>query len=257
MYTLMLVDDEPDVLEAIQKTVPWENYGILLTDICKNAAEALERMRADPPDLVVTDVKMPSIDGIEMIRRAKAAGVEAEFIVLSGFDEFEYAKSAMNLGVRYYLLKPCNEEELVDALLKAEEDRSRARQTRHIFETPKAEPHERQSDFVRIILDYMEEHLSDSSLTLRWVSNHLVFRNEDYVGKAFSAYTGKSFGTYLNEKRMERAKYLMRTLDGDRIYEIASAVGLGHDPRYFSKLFKKYTGLSPKAYRLLHKPPKP
>ena len=111
MYRLLLVDDEPDVLEAIRSLVPWETYHIELFGTAKNALEALQVMEKDPPDLVITDVKMPVVDGIEMIRRAKSMELDAEFIVLSGYDEFEFAKSAMSLGVRYYLLKPCGEKE--------------------------------------------------------------------------------------------------------------------------------------------------
>ena len=119
-YRLLLVDDERDILETISAAMPWEKYNIELIGLCDNAIEALERIQTDKPDLVVTDVKMPLVNGIELIFRARELGCHAEFIVLSGFDEFEFAQSAMSQGVRYYLLKPCSEEDLADALQKAE-----------------------------------------------------------------------------------------------------------------------------------------
>ena len=122
-YKLLLVDDERDVLEAISAAVPWEKYDIQLVGLCDNAIEALKQIQRETPDLVITDVKMPVVNGIELIFQARQQGCDAEFIVLSGFDEFEFAQSAMSQGVRYYLLKPCSEEELAGALLKAIKDR--------------------------------------------------------------------------------------------------------------------------------------
>lgn len=334
MYQLLLVDDEEDVLEAVRTAMPWEKYEIELVGVCRNALEALEFMEKTPPDIVVTDVKMPVINGIEMIRRARKQGVDAEFIVLSGFDEFEFAKSAMSFGVRYYLLKPCSEEELGEALEGAEEDcrrRRRAFQALYsreedvsqavyrleeglsqgpealsrclsremersgrnlvlmagiklllkqrgdlsrlselfnslyeirdsrefisvladFFQQAEGGKGEGKPNFVDEIVQYIDSHLDDSNLSLKWVSGHLVFRNEDYVGKAFSAHMGETFLSYVNRRRIERAKFLLSTLGEDKIYMVAEQIGFGHNPRYFSKLFRKYTGYSPREYLAL------
>ena len=87
-YKLLLVDDERDVLEAISAAVPWEKYDIQLVGLCDNAIEALKQIQRETPDLVITDVKMPVVNGIELIFQARQQGCDAEFIVLSGFDEF-------------------------------------------------------------------------------------------------------------------------------------------------------------------------
>src|SRR5699024_360629 len=91
-YKLLLVDDERDVLEAISAAVPWEKYDIQLVVLCDNAIEALKQIQRETPDLVITDVKMPVVNGIELIFQARQQGCDAEFIVLSGFDEFEFAQ---------------------------------------------------------------------------------------------------------------------------------------------------------------------
>ena len=241
MFQLLLVDDEKDVLGAMETAISWEKYGVQLAGICTNALEALEFMRKTPLDLVVTDVKMPVVSGIEMIRQAREMGISAEFIVLSGFDEFEYAQSAMSLGVRYYLLKPCSEEELGDALMRAQKDcvhRREAAQALHTRDENQKVGHSQEKEhFVDEIVDYINTHLDDDRLSLKWVSNNLVYRNEDYVGKAFSARMGEFFLSYLNRRRIEKAKELLDQPGENKMYTVADQIGLGHNPRYFSKLF--------------------
>lgn len=122
MLDLLLVDDEKSVLEAMANTIRWENYGVRLVGTCGNAIEALHFMETSHLDVIITDVKMPVVDGIEMIKRAKEMGIKAEFVILSGFSEFEFAQRAMSLGVRHYLLKPCGEKELGEALMKVQQD---------------------------------------------------------------------------------------------------------------------------------------
>lgn len=92
MLDLLLVDDEKSVLEAMANTIRWENYGVRLVGTCGNAIEALHFMETSHLDVIITDVKMPVVDGIEMIKRAKEMGIKAEFVILSGFSEFEFAR---------------------------------------------------------------------------------------------------------------------------------------------------------------------
>ena len=116
MYSLILVDDEMRVLEALRKIVPWEELNIRVIGLYDNAISALQTIIDERPDILVTDLMMPVMDGLELIARAKEMYPPIECLVLSGHEEFELARSAMACGVRGYLVKPCRKEELIESL---------------------------------------------------------------------------------------------------------------------------------------------
>ncbi len=118
MYRVMLVDDEDLEREGMAALVPWNEMGMELTDMAWNGIEALEKLKAGRPDIVITDIKMPVMDGLELIRRARELYPEMEFVILSGYGEFDYTSQAMEYGIRHYILKPCDEERLVETLRK-------------------------------------------------------------------------------------------------------------------------------------------
>ena len=165
MLDLLLVDDEKSVLEAMANTIRWENYGVRLVGTCGNAIEALHFMETSHLDVIITDVKMPVVDGIEMIKRAKEMGIKAEFVILSGFSEFEFAQRAMSLGVRHYLLKPCGEKELGEALMKVQQDCAERLKAIPSSNPETAAPQKKQH-FVEEIIEYVNQNLSDSRLNL-------------------------------------------------------------------------------------------
>lgn len=237
---VVLVDDERAVVESISKIVDWEAYGFQLTSACLNGFQALDAIRKDSPDIVITDIKMPVMNGIELIKRTREFNDQVVFIILSGYGEFELAKKAMKEGVREYLLKPCSEDEIIEALENSVREKS-------IPATEQEEAEEK--DFVEIILDYVEGHYAEEALNLKWIAKELVFLNEDYISKRFRQRTGSRFTVYLNEVRVRKAKeYLMSHADVSN-EKLASEAGFGNNPKYFEKVFKKYTGFTPKEYK--------
>ena len=106
MYRLVIADDEKTIRETIAHLIDWKSLDIEVVAVCKNGNEAYDAILDEYPDIVLTDIRMPGMSGLEMIRRLRDAGGAIECIILSGYGEFEYAKRAMELGVRYYLLKP-------------------------------------------------------------------------------------------------------------------------------------------------------
>ena len=106
----------------------------------------------------------------------------------------------------------------------------------------------RQKDFIDKTLQYIDQHLSDSNLSLKSIAKNYLFMNVDYVSKQFMKQTGIKFSAYLANARIEKAKQLLLESNGDSIYAIAEEVGFGNNPQYFSQIFKKSTGMTPTAY---------
>ena len=111
-YSVLLVDDEEDVIQVIMKKIDWESMGFQVSGYAHNGVEALEMAEECVPDVVLTDIKMPYMDGLAMSRKLKEQYPNIKIIIFSGFDEFEYAKEAIDIEVEQYLLKPVNAEEL-------------------------------------------------------------------------------------------------------------------------------------------------
>ena len=118
MYKLLLVDDEAIIREGIRTMVDWDALDIMLTASCANAFAALDSMTDDMPDILMTDVRMPGMSGLELTERALQLHPQLQTLILSGYSEFDYARQAMKWGVKEYLLKPCSREEMEDALTR-------------------------------------------------------------------------------------------------------------------------------------------
>lgn len=116
MLKVMLVDDEKLIIEGLKNIIDWEELGLEVVQTANNGQEAIEKFKESPVDIVVTDINMPKVTGIELLKGLKEINDDVKFVVLSGYDEFSYAKSAIELGVKSYILKPVNEEELESVL---------------------------------------------------------------------------------------------------------------------------------------------
>lgn len=122
MLKLIIVDDEKIIRETISTIIDWKAHGIELVRLCKNGLEAFNAIMDESPDIVMTDIKMPNMDGLQLIKNSAEMGLDIQFIILSGYGEFEYAKTAMQYGVKHYLLKPCNENQILDSIQKTSYD---------------------------------------------------------------------------------------------------------------------------------------
>lgn len=129
MYNVLLVDDEPIILEGISSIIDWGRHGTTLAGTARNGIEAARFIDEHEPDIVITDIRMPGMDGLQLIEKVKQERPGIAFILLSGFSEFEYARGAMRHGVAHYLVKPCNENAISSALeeIVRELDSQRAR----------------------------------------------------------------------------------------------------------------------------------
>lgn len=132
MFKVLLVDDERIILEGISQIVPWTSSGAELIGTARNGLEALTFMEEQQPDIIISDIKMPGMDGLQLVERVKELYPQIAFILLSGFSEFDYARTAMTYGVKHYLLKPCNETKITEALTEVIEE-LQSQLTQHQF----------------------------------------------------------------------------------------------------------------------------
>lgn len=271
VYRVLLVDDEPIVLQAIAALVPWSAHRTRLVGTADNGLAAYRKIAEDPPDIVICDIKMPGMDGLELMARVGQAFPDVVFAVLSGYEEFHLARRAMELGVRHYLLKPCNEDEigrvldaLVDGLdhrraqqarvmdLEAELARVKARLS-ELEATPSgAEDHAERAErqgLVERVVAYVQKHLADPCINLTHLARHQFFVSPDYLGRLFRERTGLRFSDFLTMMRIQRAQDLWRGNPDLTVAEVAERVGFADHTQYFSQVFKKYTGDTPSGFK--------
>lgn len=127
MIRLLIVDDEKIIRKTISEHIDWEQLGIEVIGTAKDGIEAYDMILDESPDIVMTDIKMPGFSGLELLQRIKKINKDAEFIILSGYNEFDFAREAMQHGVRHYLLKPCNEEQIIQSVKQVMEELAKKR----------------------------------------------------------------------------------------------------------------------------------
>lgn len=240
---LLIIDDEWTTFEIIKTTINWESLQII-PEYVDSVVEAVEIIQTDPPDIILTDIVMPDMTGLELVEWIKSNNYLCEIIVLSAYSKFEYAKKAIEMGILGYLLKPIQEKELEELLLKA---------VKNIHERKKSEIPPPLSDvidenFVFSIekaKQYIKNHYTEN-IKLEDISQYAAV-SKNYFCAVFKKKTGLTIWEYLTNIRMEKAKELILNFPLKN-YEIASKIGYD-DPAYFGRLFKRYTGFNPSEYK--------
>ena len=233
---MLIVDDEAFAREAVIESVDWGQYGLEVRGV-SSAAEALAFMCVHEVDILMTDIKMPQKDGLELIEEVHGKGLWPGIIVLSSFNEFDLVRNAMRLGAEDYLFKPSMmPRDILDAVLKVKDKRS----GKHEY-APGRGVQEVQKREMQKAVEYIGAHLGDKDLSLSMVSDH-VGMSKNYFSKIFKESMGENFVNYVTRLRMEYARELY--LGSDRkIYEIAEMVGYA-DWHYLYNLYRKTFGHS-------------
>lgn len=251
MLKLIIADDEPAIRNSISTLIDWDALSLELVGVCGSGPETLRAILNKRPDIVLTDIKMPGMSGLELIARVCEADLDTEFIILSGYADFDYAKQAIQYQVSNYLLKPCNENQIIEAVQKAAALIRRRKKIRELIPGQLLSPettHPGYKDCVQKILDYVDLHFADSSLSLKKIAAEVLYMNEDYLSKEFSKATGQKFTEYITTLRMTKAKALLSSDAFQTVTHVAEQVGFSHNPQYFVQLFKNTAGMTPRAY---------
>jgi two-component system response regulator YesN len=341
MYKLLLVDDEAIIRQGVIYSVNWERLDIQVSQ-ASNGLEAYEMISSYDYDIAIVDIKMPGLSGLELIEKVKSNNTNIIFIILSGYAEFSLAKQAMRYGVKYYLLKPADENEITSILENViNEIKNRAVSYENIsllleniclcvkncdkedfkdrledlfdifvkYEIGKAfikkyclelyikiigicadaeqipryfrmsteeekwlssdsiynlifevgneiinsnvkNSEQKYSEAIRVTLKYICENIDNEELSLSWIANK-SYMNSDYLGKLFKKEMQENFNQYLTNIRVNKAKEIIEREKNCKICDIAEKVGFGGNSQYFSQVFKKCTGHTPKEYKEL------
>lgn len=264
MYRMMIVDDEKWQREGLCEYLDWSSLGVALSGAAANGAQGVDLAKSVRPHIVLTDIVMPLMNGLDMSREIRRLFPEVRIVLLSGHDDFQFAKEAFSFAASEYLLKPVRRNELEQAIRRLvaaldDEDKKRAetsaliqaghtclnRQDRQdqdvgrTGEVPASDP------MVAHIRELVSRQFA-RSLDLGSVSK-VVNLSPYYVGELFRRHEGIGFQQYLTEYRLEQARQQI-VATNHQVSDIAKSVGM-KNRSYFCKLFKERFGVSPGEYR--------
>ena len=226
MMRVMVVEDEEMIRKGIVMAVDWAALDCIVVGEAANGEQALAVAEDCQPTLIITDLKMPKMDGLEMVRRLREAGSRAYVIILTAYDSFAYAQTAIRLGAVDFLLKPFHDGDLENAVL-ALQKRIAAQTAPQPEPLPGVKPGPKSR--------YVREAAAQLGLS------------EGHLSHLFKKETDMTLGAYLTRCRIQKAMALLR--EGKlKVYEVAEACGY-RDITYFSGTFKKITGKTPSEYQ--------
>ncbi|PKM56325.1 MAG: DNA-binding response regulator [Firmicutes bacterium HGW-Firmicutes-5] len=247
---LLIVDDEPIIRMGIKKLVDLKAVGI--TDMLEaaNGETGLEIFIREQPDIVLADINMPRMNGLEFAERIKLIKPSVKIAIITGYDYFDYARQGIKVGVDDYILKPVSKKDIAQLLEKLVE-RVKSSQKNEAVEglvlrLEKDNEINDETGYKEQILELLETHMNKADFSLSFLADELGL-SMGYLSGLFKKIFGITFKEYVLTKRLDQAKLLLLSSQMKN-YEISEAVGLT-DPNYFSAAFKKRFGYSPNQYR--------
>ncbi len=244
-YTVLIAEDEELLLNSLVKKIESLDVNFEVIGTAQTGVQALELVRKLTPDLVITDIRMPEMDGITLLQNIREKYPLTDFIITSGYSDFEYAKSAIHLQVSEYLLKPIDPDELKDALLKIK-SKYEIQQSSYedIFNSNMAGNTPQQ--IASTLREYLIQNFNQD-INFNLIANNMNY-SSSYLTKLFCQYYDCSPSKYLISLRIQKAQQLLQHNPDLSVRQIGEMVGYC-DQGYFSRIFKKQTGQSPLEYR--------
>lgn len=244
---LLIADDEMIIRQGLS-ALEWENAGITEWRMTDNGLEALQLISSFQPEVILTDIRMPGLNGLQLAKEIAAGELNCKLILLSGYGTFEYAQQAIKAGVFEYLLKPSSPEEILGTVLRAVrelEKRALAERQGSMVQMRDEVFGSSEESNCRLILNYIEENYMND-ITLSTLAEYTHFTTA-YLSRLIKKETNFNFTRILGIVRMLKAAELLANTDM-KIYAICDKIGI-HDQRYFSQLFRKTFGSTPMEYR--------
>lgn len=237
MYRLIIIDDEEKIVEGMGLLFPWETIGFSVEGLFTSAVKALEFMEDNPVDVVLSDIEMPDMDGIELSKRLlEKEGVKV--VLFSSHRDYDYFRAAIQNRVEDFLLKPVDYAMLLECLGNVKEKLDANSQKK--VELPKGY----YDRIVSGIREYLMKNYQNASLE---GAAEKVNLSPAYVSRIFKEKSGMSFSDTLLSIRMEKAKEMLADIRY-KSYDIAYYIGYDN-PKNFSRAFKAYCGMTPMEYR--------
>ena len=249
MYKIMIVEDDKNMCFLYSKMKDWNECGFRISKIVYNGKEALKQLEKNRYDVVLTDIRMPDMDGIALLKEIKERGIPVLTVLISSHDEFEYARQGLLLGAVDFLVKPIRKENLREMLkrLKMELDQRRKDGV--------------DSDFMKEVIDQLKLNENDDfvmktcKMCIDTIEEDVTMEDyaqemkisKDYFGKLVKQHFGMPFKDMINSIKIEYAKKLI-VEENMKNYEISQLLGYS-TPDYFTKKFKQYTGVTPSQYK--------
>ncbi len=241
MYKLLITEDEYEIRNGLCNFFPWKALGFEVVGQAENGRQAFEFVRSNAVDVILCDIIMPIMSGIELANLLSEEKFKTKVIFFSAHKDFEYAQKALEYGVKSYILKSTNYNELIRVFekIKSELDGENA--------SDKTRPENNlnyNEKIISAIKKYVEEHYKDASLE---ELTKKVNMSPDYISKFFKKNTGMNFSDYLTEVRMIKASEFLDDIRF-KTYEISDMVGYSNSFN-FTRAFKNYFGMNPRDYR--------
>lgn len=256
MYKIVLIEDEDIIRNGLKFLIDWAALDCTIVGEAENGEEGMSVIETCKPDIVFLDINMPVKNGLELLGDCDGK-YSFSTIIISGYNDFNYAQKAIKYGVTEYLLKPVDREELVDALNRAKsvvELRKNYRLVEKNIKTPESvevlqkkwllQDHKFTSKYVAKIIHYIQSHY-DQKISMNDLVESLGM-SITFLNQKFKEETGITFNDFLNRYRVHKAMEILKKGD-TKITVLALEVGFS-DYRYFIQVFKKYTGMNPSDF---------
>lgn len=270
MYSLLIAEDELTTRRGLVNMVKWNEIGFQVEGEFSDGQELLEYLKTNMPDVILTDIRMSRVSGLEIARFVAENDLPVQVVFLSGYKDFEYAQSAVEYRVVHYLVKPVSLPKLREVFLNIREKLDYQKQFMNEIqmgkmpvtglialkksegktEVSEAKKQEEEKQYslsgFENVMAYIKEHYCED-ITLSDIAEK-VYLNPIYISRLIKEQIGKNYTDLLMELRIQKAVTLLKTTEL-YVYEIADQVGY-RNLKYFYKIFKKVTGKSPNDYRI-------
>lgn len=236
MYKVIIIDDNKVLADNLATQKIWKDANCTVSEVCYDSISGMNAIKLYIPDLIISDIRLPGMDGLDLIRDVRKNVPQAKIIFISAYNDFQYAQRAIRLGVQDYLLKPFSQEALGQAVRQA---------IQAIHQTGAPSEEDTANLLIKPILQWMDDHL-DQHVTAEAVAR-TFYMSTSKLNKLFQKYNNKGFRETRTELRTKRAKEMLNDVRYC-IDDIAKKTGFQSYASFY-RAFTRIFNISPTRYR--------